>query len=244
MHRFVNGGMLIFPAQPLLPGQAIPILKNLQGHPEAPVNGLTISMALSSARSSSNLLLMHLVFTVVLSMDIRSFSCAKSDDFSIAACTDIDVYHRVCDLVDAELSVPMTRHGLLTNFNGIDMIQAHTHITISVEKYLTSVFDSHGWENITPMSLMMRPGNDFVKALDTAIPLDPEVRTETHRLRFRYHGAIGVLIWHMVTTRPELSFPVVKLRQFSATPAIFHYDAVLTIFRYLVATKHHGITYT
>jgi hypothetical protein len=90
----------------------------------------------------------------------------------------------------------------------------------------------------------MLPDNDFVKALDTAIPLDPEVCTETDRLRFRYCGVIGELIWPMVTTHPELSFPVVKLSQFSAAPAMIHYDAVLAIFRYLVATKHHGITYT
>jgi hypothetical protein len=137
----------------------------------------------------------------------------------------IDVYHHVCDLLDAELSVPMTHHGLLTHFNGIDdMIQAHTHITISVEKYLTWVFfEYHGWENLTPMSLPMHPDNDFVKALDTAIPLDPEVCAETDRLRFRYRGAIGELIWPMVTTCPELSFPVVKLSQFSAgAPAMIH----------------------
>jgi hypothetical protein len=48
----------------------------------------------------------------------------------------------------------------------------------------------------------------------------------------------------MVTCHPELSFPVVKLSQFSAAPAMIHYDAVLTIFQYLSATKHEGITYT
>jgi hypothetical protein len=48
----------------------------------------------------------------------------------------------------------------------------------------------------------------------------------------------------MVTTHPELAFPVVKLSQFSVAPAMIHYDAVLAIFRYLSATKHQGIIYT
>jgi hypothetical protein len=56
------------------------------------------------------------------------------------------------------------------------------------------------------MSLPMCPDNDFVKALDTAIPIDPKDCAETDQLCFRYCGAIGELIW---------SFPVVKLSQFS-----------------------------
>jgi hypothetical protein len=81
------------------------------------------------------------------------------------------------------------------HFNGIDVVQAHTHITISVEPYLHMIFESHGWNNLIPLSLPMRPDNDFVKALDSTIPLDPDLRTATDKLHFRYCGAIGELIW-------------------------------------------------
>jgi hypothetical protein len=113
-----------------------------------------------------------------------------------------------------------------------------------VEKYLTTIFESHGWNSLIPLSLLMHPDNDFVKALDSALPLDPDVRAATDKSCFRYCRAIGELIWPMVTTRPELAFPVVKLSQFSVGPAMIHYDAVLAIFRYLSATKHQGVTYT
>jgi hypothetical protein len=153
-------------------------------------------------------------------------------------------YNLLCDILDKELAVPITRHGILTHFNGIDVKQTRTHITISVEKYLDNIFATHGWQNLIPFSLPMQPDNDFVKSLDNAVPLEPEVCAATDKNRFRYRGAIGELIWPMVTCRPELLFPVAKLSQFSVAPAMIHYDAVLAIFRYLSATKHEGITYT
>jgi hypothetical protein len=62
--------------------------------------------------------------------------------------------------------------------------------------------------------------------------------------RFRYRAAIGELIWLMITTRPELSYPVVKLSQFATSPATIHYDAVYGIFQYLSGTHDDDITYT
>jgi hypothetical protein len=48
----------------------------------------------------------------------------------------------------------------------------------------------------------------------------------------------------MITTRPELSYPVVKLSQFATNPATIHYDAVFGIFQYLSGTRDYGLTYT
>jgi hypothetical protein len=48
----------------------------------------------------------------------------------------------------------------------------------------------------------------------------------------------------MITTRPELSYPVVKLSQFATSPATIHYDAVYGIFQYLSGTRDDGLTYT
>jgi hypothetical protein len=48
----------------------------------------------------------------------------------------------------------------------------------------------------------MHPHNDFVKALNSAVPLAPNVCAATDMHRFRYRGAIGELIWPVITTRP------------------------------------------
>jgi hypothetical protein len=62
--------------------------------------------------------------------------------------------------------------------------------------------------------------------------------------RFRYRADVGKIIWPMITVRPELSFPIVKLSQFSSHPAIVHYDAVYSIFQFLYNTRQDGLTYT
>ena len=60
---------------------------------------------------------------------------------------------------------------------------------------------------------------------------------------FHYRQAIGELIFAMVTCRPDISFPLIKLSQYSQNPAKEHYSAVRDIFRYLHSTPDRGIYY-
>jgi hypothetical protein len=48
--------------------------------------------------------------------------------------------------------------------------------------------------------------------------------------------AIGELIWHMMTCRPDLSQAVMKCASASAAPMETHNTAVKSIFCYLAAT--------
>jgi hypothetical protein len=48
----------------------------------------------------------------------------------------------------------------------------------------------------------------------------------------------------MITTRPELSYPVFKLSHFDTSPATITYDAVYGMFQYLSGTRDGGLTYT
>ena len=60
-------------------------------------------------------------------------------------------------------------------------------------------------------------------------------------MKFNYRQAIGELIYAMVTCRPDISFPLIKLSQYSTNPAREHYEAVQDIFKYLSCTKTDGI---
>jgi hypothetical protein len=60
---------------------------------------------------------------------------------------------------------------------------------------------------------------------------------------FGYRQGIGELIYAMVTCRPDNSFPVIKLSQYSTRPTRLHFEAVKHIYRYLNATKTEGIYY-
>jgi hypothetical protein len=133
---------------------------------------------------------------------------------------------------------------MMKNFNIINISQSTTPISISSKTYLDTVFKNYKWDDIVPTSLPVNPSNEFVRALDSEIPLERAQRTKTDNGRFRYRTATGELIWPMMTTRPELSYPVVKLSQFASSPASIHYDAVFGIFQYLSGTRDDGMTYT
>lgn len=60
---------------------------------------------------------------------------------------------------------------------------------------------------------------------------------------FSYREALGEILFAMVTTRPDISFPVIKLSKFANNPAAEHYQALKSVFRYLRATIDEGITY-
>ena len=53
------------------------------------------------------------------------------------------------------------------------------------------------------------------------------METEKH-YGFSYRQAIGELIYAMVTCRPDISFPLIKLSQYSANPSAEHFKAVKT----------------
>jgi hypothetical protein len=60
-------------------------------------------------------------------------------------------------------------------------------------------------------------------------------------MKFNYRQVIGELIYAMVTCRPDISFPVIKLSQYSSNPAREHYKAVTDILQYLKCTNDKGI---
>ena len=56
-----------------------------------------------------------------------------------------------------------------------------------------------------------------------------------------YQQAIGELIFLPVTCRPDISYPLINLSQYSSNPAVEHYKAVKQLLRYIKATKNDGI---
>eukprot|EP00559_Dactyliosolen_fragilissimus_P005209 CAMPEP_0184859298 /NCGR_PEP_ID=MMETSP0580-20130426/4300_1 /TAXON_ID=1118495 /ORGANISM="Dactyliosolen fragilissimus" /LENGTH=237 /DNA_ID=CAMNT_0027355843 /DNA_START=669 /DNA_END=1379 /DNA_ORIENTATION=+ len=60
---------------------------------------------------------------------------------------------------------------------------------------------------------------------------------------FSYHQAIGGLLFAAVTCRPDIIFYVIKLSQYSTTPADHHFLAVKNSYRYLRTAIDHGIIY-
>ena len=169
------------------------------------------------------------------------------DDFAIA-CDNEDTYTCFCDDLDKHLRKPLKRQGLITYFNGVDIDQTSTYIKVSVETYLTRVLKRHGWDNDkscskTPTPMTTDP--KVIREIETSIgSMDPaEVKSLEIKMNFKYRVCIGEAIYALITCRPDISFPLVKLSQYSVQPAEVHYQAVKQLFKYLRATVQDGLYY-
>ncbi|KAJ9490931.1 hypothetical protein VN97_g2331 [Penicillium thymicola] len=59
-----------------------------------------------------------------------------------------------------------------------------------------------------------------------------------------FQTKIGTLIWLMVSTRPDISFVVIKLAKHAKNPGSTHFQALKKVFRYLVGSKHLSIAFS
>ena len=139
--------------------------------------------------------------------------------------------------------------GQLTRYNGVDIHQTRDYIKLNNPTYLKKIIQEHQWMidgvNMPQFPIPMSDEKDYLRQLESAAP--PTTAKEQTSLQvemnFNYRQAIGELIFAMVTCRPDISFPLIKLSQHSANPARIHYEAVISIFRYLNATIDDGLIY-
>lgn len=91
----------------------------------------------------------------------------------------------------------------------------------------------------------MREDAAYINILDTVE--GPELEDDKEALEqemgFSYRQANGEALFAMVTCRPGISFPVIKLSKFSNRPSREHYAALKKLFRYLRSTMNDGIIY-
>ena len=90
------------------------------------------------------------------------------------------------------------------------------------------------------------------KSVDT--PIDPNHQlskeqcptNEEERIKmydYPYAQLVGSLMYLAICTRPDISFAVGKLGQFSSNPGIAHWKATQHLLRYLQGTKSYKLTY-
>ena len=89
----------------------------------------------------------------------------------------------------------------------------------------------------------MKSKTAYSTALENAAAptTDSEKRALSREMGFNYRQVIGELIYAMVTCRPDISFPLIKLSQYSSNPAHAHYIAAADILHYLQCTRSEGI---
>ena len=80
--------------------------------------------------------------------------------------------------------------------------------------------------------------------LETSEPIsNDELTSNGGGVEFGYKQDIGGLIYHMVTCRPDTSYPIIKLRQYSTKQSRIHVETVCGIYQYLKDTIDKDIYY-
>ena len=152
--------------------------------------------------------------------------------------------------INEEMTIDIKDLGRLDRYNGVDVTQSKHFIKLSNKTYIDKVIEAHtSWlQHELPLSnkpLPVPTDTNYMKKLEEAQP--PENDMEKLKLQLamglNYRQAIGELIYAMVTCRPDISFPLIKLSQYSTNPAEIHYKAVKQIIKYLRATPDEGLYY-
>ena len=114
----------------------------------------------------------------------------------------------------------------------------HKKRTISLYQtcYVEKVVKRFGQENCKPVSVPLPTGYNLRPHSDQ--------NSSNATLRSRYQSVIGSLLYIMLGTRPDISFAVIKMSQFSSNPMEEHLQKALYIVRYLSSSKELCIVYS
>jgi hypothetical protein len=105
--------------------------------------------------------------------------------------------------------------------------------------YLNKIFLHHEWLNqeipTSKFPIPMQPNARYQQKLES-------VDIPTQAYSFGYRQAIGELIYTLVTCRPDISYPVIKLSQYSVCPNAINFKQSEIFINILTQQKMRGFT--
>ena len=111
-------------------------------------------------------------------------------------------------------------------------------ITISQKGYAEKALEHFGMSEcracVTPMEPNSRLSSDN----------SPQTEAEKDSMRLIPYGTlVGVLLYLVTCTRPDLAFAVGMLGRYTKNPGMQHWEAAKRVLKYLKGTASYGITY-
>ena len=170
------------------------------------------------------------------------------DDFAVA-CEDEQTSKGVIADIDSQMTVEIKHLGILDRFNGVDILQTREYIKIHNNTYIQKIVSNHDWLKndstiLGEFPLPMDPEPAYRTRLETEEPAsENERRSLEKEYGFKYRQGVGEILFAMVTCRPDICFPIVKLSQYAIAPARIHFEALKHLYRYLKHTTDDGIYY-
>eukprot|EP00804_Cyclotella_cryptica_P012200 CCRYP_009883-RA/>CCRYP_009883-RA protein AED:0.21 eAED:0.21 QI:0/-1/0/1/-1/1/1/0/337 len=232
---------------PIPDGYVIPVRRAMQGHPESP--RLWEKWCDNVIKQHHFTPTMHepCLYTGIWHGK-KCYFKRQVDDFEFGT-SSVSLANSFYDAIDDHLTMTIKRQGLVTLFNGVDILQSRNYIKISAETYIEKMGAKYldMWHKEVQMMaerpLPIPTNESFIKAFN-ADSGNPDVKIQKElqqRFKFGYRSGVGELIYAMVTCRPDISAVTVKCTQHSTCPADIHFQAVKHAIKYLVATQKDRI---
>jgi hypothetical protein len=126
---------------PIQPGEVIPILSAMQGHPESPrlwekhADAILQNFGLTPTTHEPCLYSGLIDGKRVLFM-------RQVDDFAVAS-PDERTASILLDMIDDKLTIPMKRQGFLDMYNGVDVLQTKDYIRVLCTTYINKICDKY-----------------------------------------------------------------------------------------------------
>jgi hypothetical protein len=173
------------------------------------------------------------------------------DDLAIGCC-NVDSIRKLVATICAEDKIDLRDEGILTSFNGVDIIQSRHYIQVTCESYIDRFLEHYGWSSpgnressdrpIEPIAMSTIP--QLFLDYDAAANATPTTLMEYEdSASFSYRSILGCVIYVYVVARIDIGFAVTLLARFSDHPVKIHFDSLRRLARYLPMTKAWGLIY-
>lgn len=143
---------------PIPDGYVVPVQAAMQGHPESP--RLWEKHIDKILRRNGLHPTVHepCLYSGVIAGKRVVFK-RQVDDFAVAT-TDQTIADQLWDLIDSNLQIPIKRYGLISLYNGLDVLQSRWFVKVSVQTWLTKIMEPYfnDWLDVptAPVSLSSR----------------------------------------------------------------------------------------
>ena len=150
----------------------LPVQKALQGHPESArlwadlIHGI-LKEKLNLQECKHEQCLYRGIFKGTEVLFLR-----QVDDFCVAAETQ-EIADEIIEVINKAMSIDIKHLGLITRFNGMDLLQTKHYIKLYTKTYIAKILDQHGWTEPIRPSLQPVPMNydsSYQRNLELARP--------------------------------------------------------------------------
>jgi len=231
----------------------LPVLRALQGHPEAArlweehMSAILKDVGFKNTMHEKNIYTGQFCGKKVLLV-------RQVDDFALG-CRQESMAKSVYANIGAKLALhneaeaPFEYLGLVDSFDGYDVLQTRDCIKLSAESYIRRLLKAHGWDSPSPRESSNKPKpplheSDIANLLNLAAGLvenTPEHKALKAEQGFGYRSILREILFAYMLCCPDIGYVVMTLAKFSTAPNALHHKSLKHLAIHLRQTQDWGI---